>query len=139
MEEEPSQSHSNEEESNIENSDPNPDTIAVTMFMTSSSSSNSFVGSTTSSSRRSYGSSSNNNISRSSTKRVSKHEQRTITNVILSCLRTTVPSSVSGIVNHAPTQQQQLHYYTGFHDLTALIMVNVESLSISSLLLYVTV
>ncbi len=94
----------------------------------------SFAGSTQS--RRSTTSS---KLSRRGTK-ASKHEQRTVMNVMVNCLRTIPPivsSSSSSSELAMPHADHRRHYYTGFHDLTALIMVNVESLSISALLLYV--
>ena len=134
---ETSTSHSNEEE-NV-NSTPDQTCNDDILYDDSNTStmSSSFAGSTNS--RRSNISS---KLSRSSTK-ASKHEQRTVTNVIVSCLRT-IPqpavslSSTSEQKAAMPPQDHRLHYYSGFHDLTALVMVNVESLSISALLLYVS-
>jgi hypothetical protein len=63
-------------------------------------------------------------------RKVSKQEQRIVTNVITSCLRTVPPTSEA-------FEDDRFHYYTGLHDLAALITVNLESLSLSSLLLYV--
>ena len=94
----------------------------------------SFAGTTHS--RRSTTSRKSSKLSRT---KASKHEQRTVMNVMVNCLRTMPPivSSSSSSELAIPPADHRRHYYTGFHDLTALIMVNVESLSISALLLYV--
>ena len=97
----------------------------------------SFAGTTHS--RRSTTSNSSSKLSRRGNNKASKHEQRTVMNVMVNCLRTMPPivSSSSSSELAIPPADHRRHYYTGFHDLTALIMVNVESLSISALLLYV--
>jgi hypothetical protein len=123
---ETSTSHSNEDENG--NSKPDPNYIDDFLYDdTTSIMSSSFAGTTNS--RRSTTSSKH---SRST--KASKHEQRTVTNVIASCLRT-IPSVSSTSERATAPTDNRLHYYTGFHDLTALVMVNVESLSISALLL----
>jgi hypothetical protein len=129
---ESSTSHSNEDEHGNSKSDTKDNENCLCDDDTSNMSS-SFVGVTNSRRSTTTGSS---KISRGT--KASKHEQRTVTNVIVSCLRTIppVPTSSLSISDHsAVSQDNRLHYYTGFHDLTALIMVNVESLSISALLL----
>ena len=121
---ETSTSHSNEEDNG--NMDHSKDVVVDDHASTMSSS---FAG--TANSRRSASTTSHR------TTKASKHEQRTVTNVIISCLRNVPPSLSSSDSGAMMDPDNRLRYYTGFHDLTALIMVNVESLSISALLLYV--
>ena len=64
-------------------------------------------------------------------RKAGKQEQTIVTNVVSSCLRTAAPESVA-------FEDDRFHYFTGLHDLTALIMVNLESPSLSSLVLYVS-
>lgn len=64
-------------------------------------------------------------------RKANKKEQTIVGNVVTSCLRTAAPESQA-------FEDDRFHYYTGLHDLTALIMINLESPSLSSLVLYVS-
>jgi hypothetical protein len=61
-------------------------------------------------------------------RKAGKQEQTIVSNVVTSCLRTVAPESEY-------FEDDRFHYFTGLHDLTALIMVNLESPSLSSLVL----
>ena len=61
-------------------------------------------------------------------RKASKMEQKIVTNAVTSCLRTAAPESEA-------FEDDRFHYFTGLHDLTALLMVNLESPSLSSLVL----
>jgi hypothetical protein len=59
-------------------------------------------------------------------RKASASEQRMVANVMTSCLQ------------RAPADgENRYSYFTGFHDLTTLVLLNLQSLSLTSLLLYV--
>jgi len=57
-----------------------------------------------------------------------KLEQKIVANAVTSCLRLRAPESEA-------FQDDRFHYFTGLHDLTALLMINLESPSLGSLVL----
>lgn len=61
-------------------------------------------------------------------RRASKHEQKIVCNVVTSILRLEAPES------HV-FADDRFHYYSGLHNLTALVMVNLESPSLTSLVM----
>jgi hypothetical protein len=61
-------------------------------------------------------------------RKAGSQEQKILTNVITSCLR--IPP-----IESEAFEDDRFRYYSGLHDLTALIMVNVESPSLCSLIL----
>jgi hypothetical protein len=61
-------------------------------------------------------------------RKASPPEQKILTNVVTSCLRVAPPESDA-------FEDDRFRYYTGLHDLTALMMVNMESPSLTSLVL----
>jgi hypothetical protein len=65
---------------------------------------------------------------RLSFRRASTTEQKIVSNVVTSVLRTAAPDNEA-------FEDDRFHYYTGLHDLTALLMVNLESPSLSSIVL----
>jgi len=62
-------------------------------------------------------------------RKASKLEQQIVANAVTSCLRTTAPEESEAF------EDDRFHYFSGLHDLTALLMVNLESPSLSSLIL----
>lgn len=65
---------------------------------------------------------------RSRWRKASKHEQKIVSNVIVSVLRSEAPES-------SCFTDDRFHYYHGLHNLTALILLNLESPSLTSLVL----
>ena len=62
--------------------------------------------------------------------RTSPQEQRAIRNTLVSVLRTRPPMN-----DNSTTCTRRYHYYPGLHDLTALLLINLESPSLASLIL----
>jgi hypothetical protein len=63
-------------------------------------------------------------------RKASKYEQNIVANVIISVLRT--PAS-----EHSSFADDRFHYYSGLHNLTAILLANLESPSLTSMILYV--
>jgi hypothetical protein len=63
-------------------------------------------------------------------RKASKFEQKIVANVITSVLRTPAQE-------HASYTDDRFHYYSGLHNLTAILLANLESPSLTSLVLYV--
>jgi len=91
--------------------------------------SQSYYGSINSSSGISLGSNTSSPTRRMKRKPTSSQEQQILYNVLVNVLRS-LPNTTT------PSQdgtQKQYHYFSGLHDLTALILINLESPSLTSL------